>query len=104
MLPPLLNCFVSLRKRDFIGSGGTKTIKADVRLIVATNKDLEKAISAGAFPRRPLLSPQCVFTIFVPPLRERKSDMLLLADHFLEKYSNQHGKTSSEYPLPQLTC
>ena len=56
-----------------------------MRLIAATNKDLEKAIADGTF-REDLYYRLNVFTIFVPPLRERKADILLLADHFLEKY------------------
>ena len=60
-------------------------------LIAATNKDLEKAIAEGTF-REDLYYRLNVFTIFVPPLRERKPDILLLADHFLEKYSREHGK------------
>ncbi len=90
-----------LQEKEFDRLGGTKTIKADVRLIVATNKDLEKAISAGAF-REDLYYRLNVFTIFVPPLRERKSDMLLLADHFLEKYSNQHGKNIKRISTPAI--
>jgi Nif-specific regulatory protein len=90
-----------LQEREFDRLGGTKTIKADVRLIVATNKDLEKAISEGAF-REDLYYRLNVFTIFVPPLRERKSDMLLLADHFLEKYSNQHGKNIKRISTPAI--
>ena len=62
-----------------------------MRLIAATNKDLEKAIAEGTF-REDLYYRLNVFTIFVPPLRERKADLLLLADHFLEKFSREHGK------------
>ena len=80
-----------LQEREFDRVGGTRTIKADVRLIVATNKDLEKAIAAGAF-REDLYYRLNVFTIFLPPLRERKPDVLLLADHFLEVFNSAHGK------------
>ena len=55
-------------------------------MIAATNKDLETAVAGGSF-RQDLLYRLNVFTIFVPPLRERKSDVLLLADHFVEKLS-----------------
>src|SRR5262249_33665024 len=73
-----------LQEREFERVGGTETIKINVRLVAATNKDLEKAIAAGHF-REDLYYRLNVFTIFMPPLRERKSDLLLLADHFLEK-------------------
>jgi Nif-specific regulatory protein len=81
-----------LQEREFERVGGTRTVKADVRLIVATNKDLEKAIIAGAF-REDLFYRLNVFTIFLPPLRERKPDVLLLADHFLDVFNSAHGKS-----------
>jgi Nif-specific regulatory protein len=90
-----------LQEREFDRLGGTRTIKADVRLIVATNKDLEKAIAEGAF-REDLYYRLNVFAIFLPPLRERKSDILLLTDHFLEKYSNQHGKNIKRVSTPAI--
>jgi Nif-specific regulatory protein len=80
-----------LQEREFERLGGTTTIRADIRLIAATNKPLEQAIEAGQF-REDLYYRLNVFAIFVPPLRERKSDILLLADHFLGKFSAEHGK------------
>ena len=80
-----------LQERQFERLGGTEPVKVNVRLIAATNKDLEKAIAAGAF-REDLHYRLNVFTICVPSLRERKPDILLLADHFLEKYSIEHHK------------
>src|SRR5262249_17329242 len=80
-----------LQEKEFERVGGTETIRANVRLITATNKDLEQAILDGQF-REDLYYRLNVFTIFVPPLRERKSDLLLLADHFLQKYSKEHGR------------
>jgi len=62
-----------------------------VRLVAATNKDLTKAIIDGQF-REDLYYRLNVFAIFMPPLRERKSDVLLLADHFLEKFAREHAK------------
>jgi len=90
-----------LQEREFDRLGGTRTVKTDVRLIVATNKDLEKAIAAGTF-REDIYYRLNVFAIFVPPLRERKSDVLLLADHFLEKYSNLHGKNIKRISTPAI--
>ena len=80
-----------LQEREFERLGGTETIKINVRLVAATNKDLTKAINAGQF-REDLYYRLNVFAIFMPPLRERKSDVLLLADHFLEKFAREHSK------------
>jgi Nif-specific regulatory protein len=90
-----------LQEREFERLGGTETIKANVRLIAATNKDLEKAISEGQF-REDLYYRLNVFTIYMPPLRERKSDILLLADHFLEKYAREHGKSIKRISTPAI--
>ena len=90
-----------LQEREFERLGGTETIKANVRLIAATNKDLEKAIAEGAF-REDLYYRLNVFAIFVPPLRERKPDVLLLADHFLEKYALEHGKNIKRISTPAI--
>jgi Nif-specific regulatory protein len=90
-----------LQEREFERLGGTKTLKTDVRLIVATNKDLEAAITAGTF-REDLYYRLNVFAIFVPPLRERKADVLLLADHFLEKYNSRHGKDVKRISTPAI--
>jgi Nif-specific regulatory protein len=90
-----------LQEREFERLGGTETIKVNVRLIAATNKDLEKAISDGDF-REDLYYRLNVFTIFMPPLRERKSDILLLADHFLEKYSREHSKRIKRISTPAI--
>jgi Nif-specific regulatory protein len=80
-----------LQEREFERLGGTSTIKVNVRLLTATNRDLEQAITAGTF-REDLYYRLNVFTMFVPPLRERKEDILLLAEHFLEKYATEHHK------------
>jgi len=90
-----------LQEREFERVGGTDSIKVDIRLVAATNKDLEKAIAAGVF-REDLYHRLNVFTIFVPPLRERKSDILLLADHFLEKLSREHGKQVRRISTPAI--
>ncbi|RPJ61072.1 MAG: GAF domain-containing protein [Acidobacteria bacterium] len=90
-----------LQEREFERLGGTETIKVNVRVIAATNKDLEKAIAAGSF-REDLYYRLNVFTIFVPPLRERKPDILLLADHFLEKFSAEHSKNIKRISTPAI--
>ena len=90
-----------LQEREFERLGGTEPLKVDVRMIAATNKDLETAVTGGAF-RQDLLYRLNVFTIFVPPLRERKSDVLLLADHFVEKLSTDHGKQVKRISTPAI--
>lgn len=90
-----------LQEREFERLGGTETIKANVRLIAATNKNLEKAITKGVF-REDLFYRLNVFTIFLPPLRERKSDILLLAESFVEKYEREHGKHIKRLSTPAI--
>ena len=81
--------------------GGTETIKVNVRLITATNKNLEEEIAKGNF-REDLFYRLNVFTIFLPPLRERKSDILLLAEHFLAKYESEYGKEIKRISTPAI--
>jgi Nif-specific regulatory protein len=81
----------ALQEREFERLGGVKPIKVNVRLIAATNKDLEAAVPQGGF-REDLYYRLNVFTIYLPPLRERKPDIPLLADHFVEKYAAREGK------------
>ena len=90
-----------LQEREFERLGGTSPIQANVRLVAATNTDLEKAIAAGTF-REDLYYRLNVFTVFVPPLRERKTDILLLADHFLEKYAIEHGRNIKRISTPAI--
>ncbi|MEO6334291.1 MAG: sigma 54-interacting transcriptional regulator, partial [Pyrinomonadaceae bacterium] len=90
-----------LQEREFERLGGTQTIKTNIRLITATNKNLEEAIAKGEF-REDLYYRLNVFTIFLPPLRERKSDILLLAEHFLEKYEQEHGKRIRRISTPAI--
>jgi Nif-specific regulatory protein len=90
-----------LQEREFERLGGTETIRTNIRLVAATNKDLEKAIAAGEF-REDLYYRLNVFSIFVPPLRERKPDILLLADYFLEKFSREHGKQVKRISTPAI--
>src|SRR5882672_10706635 len=90
-----------IQEREFERLGGTESVRVNVRVIAATNKDMEKAIADGTF-REDLYYRLNVFTIFVPPLRDRKADMLLLADHFLEKFSREHGKVIKRISTPAI--
>jgi Nif-specific regulatory protein len=90
-----------LQEREFERLGGTESVRVSVRVIAATNKDMEKAIAEGTF-REDLYYRLNVFTIFVPPLRDRKADLLLLADHFLEKFSREHGKVIKRISTPAI--
>ena len=75
--------------------GGDGKIKIDVRIVAATNRDLEKEVAAGRF-RLDLYYRLCVFPIFLPALRDRKEDIPKLAIHFLKKYSRRFGKNVTE--------
>jgi len=90
-----------LQEREMERLGGTETIKINVRLIVATHRDLEKAVEEGVF-RKDLYYRLNVFSIFVPPLRERRPDVVLLADHFLLKFARQHGKSIKRISTPAI--
>jgi len=80
-----------LQEGEFERLGDPKTIKVDVRVIAATNRNLEKGISNGSF-REDLFYRLNVFPIQIPPLRERKEDIPLLVKHFLKKYNIKVGK------------
>jgi Nif-specific regulatory protein len=80
-----------LQEREFERLGGTSPIKVNVRLIAATNKDLEAAVKEGSF-REDLYYRLNVYSIYLPPLRERRPDIPLLADHFVEKHAASAGK------------
>jgi len=79
-----------LQEGEFERVGGTKTLKVDVRIITTTNRDLEKLVKEGKF-RDDLYYRLNVLPVHLPPLRERKEDIPLLALHFLEKYSRHNG-------------
>jgi Nif-specific regulatory protein len=90
-----------LQEREFERLGGSDTVKVDVRLIAATNKNLEQALAEGSF-REDLYYRLNVFTICIPPLRERKSDVLLLAEHFVRKYTELHGRSIKRISTPAI--
>jgi len=90
-----------LQEREFERVGGTATIKTDVRVIAATNRDLEGLIEESTF-RQDLYYRLNVFPIHVPPLRERKTDIPLLADFFVEKYSKANHKSIRRISTPAI--
>jgi PAS domain S-box-containing protein len=80
-----------LQEHEFERVGGTRRIRADVRVIAATNRDLQAAISAGSF-RSDLFYRLNVFPIEIPSLRERKEDVPLLVEYFIDRYARKAGK------------
>jgi formate hydrogenlyase transcriptional activator len=80
-----------LQEREFERVGGSQPIHVDVRVIVATNRDLDAAVANGAF-RQDLFYRMNVFPIEVPPLRERKDDLLMLVEYFVQRYAKRAGK------------
>ena len=80
-----------LQEHEFERVGGTRRIRADVRVIAATNRDLQAAISAGSF-RSDLFYRLHVFPIAIPSLRERKEDIPLLVEYFIDRYARKAGK------------
>ncbi len=90
-----------LQEREFERVGGTSTLKTDVRIITATNRNLEELIAEGRF-RQDLYYRLNVFPIHIPPLRERKTDISLLADYFVEKYSKANHKNIKRISTPAI--
>lgn len=80
-----------LQEHEFERVGGTETIKADFRVIAATNRDLKSMVEKGEF-REDLYYRLNVVPLNVPPLRERKEDIILLSNYFLQKFSNENDK------------
>jgi formate hydrogenlyase transcriptional activator len=80
-----------LQEREFERIGGSETLKVDVRVLAATNRDLKQAVSAGAF-RQDLFYRLNVFPIEMPPLRERADDIQLLAKYMIDRYAKKAGK------------
>jgi len=80
-----------LQEKELERLGGTRTLSVDARVIAATNKNLEASLTQGDF-REDLYYRLNVFPIHLPPLRERRTDILLLADHFIERYAREHDR------------
>ncbi|MCX7823271.1 MAG: sigma 54-interacting transcriptional regulator [Syntrophobacterales bacterium] len=88
-----------LQEREFEPLGSSKTIRVDVRIIAATNRNLQQEVTEGKF-RADLYYRLNAFVITIPPLRERGADILLLADYFMEKYSKELGKSVKRISSP----
>ncbi len=90
-----------LQEREFERVGSNRTLKTNARIIVATNRDLEKCVDKGTF-RQDLYYRINVFPIFLPPLRQRRDDILLLADFFVERYSRKMKKDIRRISTPAI--
>ena len=90
-----------LQEKEFERVGGYHTIKTDIRIIAATSKNLELSLEEETF-RSDLYYRLNVFPIYMPPLRERKTDILLLADFFLEKYAKENSKDIRRLSTPAI--
>ena len=90
-----------LQEREYERVGSNTTLKADVRILAATNRDLEKAVRDGAF-RQDLYYRINVFPIWLSPLRERRDDILLLANFFVRKFAEQMGKDVHRISTPAI--
>ena len=90
-----------LQEREFERVGGTKVLTADVRVVAATNRPLERDMEDGRF-RADLYYRLNVFPIHMPPLRDRRTDIILLADHFIEKYSRRHDRSIVRLSTPAI--
>ncbi len=90
-----------VQERTFTRLGSGKPITCDVRLVAATNRDLEKAVQEKSF-REDLYYRLNVFPVYMPSLRERRTDILLLAEYFLEKYAKENGKDIKRISTPAI--
>ncbi|MHC4310584.1 MAG: sigma 54-interacting transcriptional regulator, partial [Planctomycetota bacterium] len=90
-----------LQEREFERVGSNRTLKTNARIIVATNRDLEKSLDNESF-RQDLYYRINVFPVLLPPLRDRKDDVLLLADFFVEQYSKRMNKDIRRISTPAI--
>ena len=90
-----------LQEKTFERVGGNRTIKVDIRIITATNRDLADMVSKGTF-REDLYYRLNVFPIIIPPLRDRGSDIITLADHFVARFAGESGKEVKRISTPAL--
>jgi len=102
-LPTQAKILRALQEREFVRVGGTKTISVDVRLVSATNKNLEELMARGNF-RSDLYYRINVVPMTIPPLRKRKEDILLLAKHFLDKHAGPEKKKISPEAMDILVA
>jgi Nif-specific regulatory protein len=91
----------AIQEKEFQRVGGSESIRVNVRLICATNRDLEKEVKENRF-REDLYYRINVFSIALPPLRERGADILLLADYFVKKYCQLHDKNIQRISTPAI--
>ncbi len=90
-----------LQEKEFEKIGGSETLKTDARIIAATNRDLEERVKAGEF-REDLYYRLNIMPVTVPPLRERKSDILMLASHFIKKYNAENANHVKRISTPAI--
>ncbi len=91
----------TLQEREILRVGGTERIRVDVRFVAATNQDLERAVREGRF-REDLYYRLNVIPVVIPPLRERRTDVPLLVEHFLRKYAGGRPRSLSGEALQML--
>jgi two-component system response regulator HydG len=90
-----------IQEREFTPLGDTQQHKVDVRIIAATNTDLQRAVKSGDF-REDLFYRLNVINIHLPPLRNRKEDILPLAQHFIRKYNDENGRMITDQLAPEV--
>jgi Nif-specific regulatory protein len=96
-LPTQVKLLRVLQERKFERLGENRTLSVDVRIIAATNADLEKLVEEGRF-REDLFYRLNVIPLFLPPLRDRREDIIPLTEHFLDRFNKEHGKGVSFTP------
>src|SRR5262249_58059567 len=90
-----------IQEREFTPLGDTQPRRVDVRIIAATNTDLQRAVRSGDF-REDLFYRLNVINIHLPPLRNRREDILPLAQHFIRKYNDENGRAISDQIIPEV--